>query len=75
MTFDEAGKIITTEEEVALASIPAAARDAIQKSVGKGKVTLVETVTGGGTTFYEAHARKGGKEIEVKVDASGNPVK
>ena len=75
MTFDETGKIVSVEVEVALASIPVAARDAIQKSIGKGKLLLVETVTEGGTTFYEAHIRKDGKEAEVKVDASGQPVK
>ena len=75
VTFDETGKIVSVEEEVALAGIPAAARDAIQKSVGKGKLLLVETVTEGGTTFYEAHIRKDGKQTEVKVDANGQPVK
>jgi len=75
VTFDEAGKIVSVEREVPLASIPAAARDAIQKSTGKGKLLLVETVTESGTTFYEAHIRAGGKEIEVKVDATGQPVK
>lgn len=75
VTFDETGKIVSVEEEVPLASIPAAAREAIQKSVGKGKLLLVETVTEGGATFYEAHIRNDGKEIEVKVDSSGQPVK
>ncbi len=75
VTFDETGKIVSVEQEVALSSIPSPARDAIQKSVGKGKLLLVETVTEGGVTFYEAHIRKDGKEIEVKVDAGGQPVK
>ncbi|MBI3682365.1 MAG: hypothetical protein HY235_18455 [Acidobacteria bacterium] len=64
---------MSVEEEVALASIPAAAREAIQKSTGKGRLLLVETVTEGVATFYEAHIRKDGKETEVKVDASGKP--
>ncbi len=75
VTFDETGKIVSVEEEVALASIPAAARDAIQKSVGQGELLLVEVVTEGKVTFYEAHIRKNAKETEVKVDPSGQPVK
>ncbi|MBI3280111.1 MAG: PepSY-like domain-containing protein [Acidobacteria bacterium] len=75
ITFDETGKIVSLEEEVPLASIPAAAREAVEKSIGTGKLLLVETVTEDGATFYEAHMRKDGKEIEIKVDASGRPVK
>jgi uncharacterized membrane protein YkoI len=75
VTFDETGKILSVEQEVPLATIPMPARDAIQKSIGKGKLLLVETVTEGSTTLYEAHIRSGGKEIEVEVDANGQPVK
>lgn len=71
VTFDETGKIVSVEEEVTLANIPAAARDAIQRFVGQGKLLLVETVAEGEKTFYEAHIRKDGKETEVKVDPSG----
>src|SRR5258706_15262444 len=75
VTFDSDGKIVTVEEEVAIGSIPAAAREAIQKAVGSAKLLLVETVTEGGRTFYEAHFKKGGQQSEVKVDAAGKPVK
>jgi uncharacterized membrane protein YkoI len=75
VTFDETGNIVSVEQEVSLASIPAPAQEAIKKSIGKGKLLLVENVTEGGTTFYEAHILKDGKEIEVKVDVAGQPVK
>ena len=72
VTFDTSGAVVKVEEEVALKDIPAAARDAIQKSVGKGKLLLMETVTEKGTTYYEAHIKTpAGKEEEVKVDAKG----
>ena len=74
VTFDADGKIVSVEEEVALESIPAAAREAIQKAVGKGKLLMLELVTEGGSVFYEAHIRSGGKTSEVKVDASGKTV-
>lgn len=75
VTFDSAGKIVSVEEEVAIASIPAAAGAAIQKSAGKAKIVMVESVIEGGKTFYEAHIQQGAKKSEVKVDAQGKPVK
>ena len=75
VTFDAKGQVVSVEEEVALDSIPAPARDAIQKAVGTGQLTKLETVKEKGTTFYEAQVKKGAKTTEVKVDASGKPVK
>jgi uncharacterized membrane protein YkoI len=69
VTFDADGHIVSVEEETTLANIPAAAREAIQRAVGKGKI--VED----GKTFYEAQVKTGGKKSEVKVDASGASVK
>ena len=51
---DDKGTLIIVEEEVALDSIPAAAKSAIEKKVGTGKLGIVETVTEGGATRYEA---------------------
>jgi len=73
--FDTDGNVVSVEEEVAIDKIPAAARDAIQKAVGTGKLAKLETVKEKGTTFYEGHIKKGAKETEVKVDANGKPVK
>ena len=75
VTFDAQGQVVSVEEETPIADIPSAAREAIQKAAGGGKVLVVETVTEGGKTFYEAQVRNGLKKSEVKVDASGQPVK
>jgi uncharacterized membrane protein YkoI len=75
ISFDAAGKIISIEEEVPLASIPEAARGAIQKAAGAGKVQNVEQVNENGKVFYEAHILKGGKSSEFQVDVSGNAVR
>lgn len=72
--FDEQGKIVSVEDQKTLEEIPAAARAAIQKAVGAGKLVLVEQVTKGETTFYEGHVTDGNKTSEVKVDADGKPV-
>jgi uncharacterized membrane protein YkoI len=75
ISFDSAGKVVSIEEEVAIDSIPAAARDAINKAVGTGKLTRVEQVTENGKTSYEAAIKRGIKTSEFTVDASGNKIK
>jgi uncharacterized membrane protein YkoI len=75
VSFDATGKVVSTEEETPIDRIPAAARDAIQKAVGSGKLKMVETVTEGGKTFYEASFQSGGKTKEAKFDAEGKSVK
>jgi uncharacterized membrane protein YkoI len=69
--FDEQGTMVSVEEESALDQIPPAARAAIEKAAGSGKVLAVEKLTEGGNVFYEAQVTRGGKTSEVKVDASG----
>ena len=70
------GTLITVEEEIAIADIPATAKAAIEKKVGTGKLTMVETVTKDGTTMYEGiYTNKGGKKLEVLVKADGTEVK
>jgi uncharacterized membrane protein YkoI len=75
MILDAEGKILTVEDQTTLDEIPEGARAAIQKAVGTGKLTFVEKVTQGATTFYEGHIRDGANISEVKVDADGRPVK
>ena len=73
---DDKGTLIVVEEEVALDSIPAAAKAAIEKKVGTGKLGMVETVTEGGATRYEAaYVSKVGRKHEVVVKADGSPIK
>jgi hypothetical protein len=69
--MDASGAVIEVEEEVALESIPGAARAAIEKAAGDGKIAKVEKVSGGKETAYEAGLRKNGKRSEVKVSADG----
>ena len=75
VTFDANGQVIITEEEISIDSIPAPAREAIQKTVGKRKLLLVETVSERGRTFYEAHYKSGLFTKELKVDGAGKRVK
>ena len=77
VTIDEQGKIVMTEDEVAIDSIPVAARAAIEKeAAGGGKITLVEKVTKGSDVKYEAAITpKSGKKKEVSFSAEGVAVK
>ncbi len=72
--FDVEGRIVSLEEQKTLSEIPEAARAAIKRAAGNGKLLLVEKVTKGATIFYEGHVSAAGKTTEVKVDADGRPV-
>lgn len=71
LTFDGSGRLIEVEQEVALDSLPAAARAALEKRTAGGKIVKVETVTRGSATTYT----KSGRTREIGVTADGSPVK
>ncbi len=75
LSFDPAGNLVVVEEEVALDSVPAAAKAAIVRAAGSGKVGMVEKVTKGSEVTYEAHVTTGGKKSEVLVKPDGSPAK
>ena len=74
--IDPAGSVVEVEEEVALDSLPAAAKDAIQKRAAKGKIVLVESVSKNDTLVaYEAKIKTAGKTSEITVKPDGSPAK
>ncbi|MFL6207355.1 MAG: hypothetical protein ACJ74W_00805 [Pyrinomonadaceae bacterium] len=73
--IDPTGAVVEIEEQVALASLPPAARAAIEQQAGKGKIGVVESITkAGAVVAYEAHVRKARKTLEIKVDPNGQAV-
>ena len=74
LTLDAQGNVVADEQQTTLQDIPAVARAAIEKAATGGKLTLVEKVIEGSSILYEGHITKGGKELEIKVDANGKPV-
>ena len=73
---DIKGGLLVVEEETALDGIPAAAKAAILKKVGSGKLGIVETVTKGADTMYEAgYTAKDGKRHAVLVKPDGTETK
>jgi uncharacterized membrane protein YkoI len=75
LTLDAAGTVVEIEEQVALDSIPAAAKAAIEKKTAGGRIKTVESVTKGSEMVYEAAYAKGGKSHEFQVRADGSDVK
>jgi hypothetical protein len=74
---DTKGGLVVMEEEVAIDSIPAGAKAAIQKKVADGKLTMVETLARPGKdTLYEASfTTKAGKKSSLLVTADGTATK
>ena len=75
LIIDSSGSVVTVEAEVALDSLPAAAKSAIERLAAGGKITKVESVTMGQTIMYEAAIVKGKKTSEVSVTPDGKPAK
>jgi len=74
--IDPNGAVVEVEEEVALDSLPAAAKDAIQKHAAKGKIVLVESVSkNDALVAYEAKIKTAGKTSEIAVKPDGSPAK
>jgi hypothetical protein len=70
------GAITEVEDETSIDSIPVAARAAIEKKAAGGKIGMVETMTRGSATYYEAgYTSKDGKKHEVLVKPDGTEVK
>ena len=73
---DAKGKVLLVEEETTLDAIPAAAKTAILKKIGTGKLVTVELFIRGGETMYEAaYTTARGKKLEVLVKADGTETK
>jgi uncharacterized membrane protein YkoI len=75
LMIDSAGAVLSVEEEVALDSIPAAARTAIQKKAAGGKIGKVEKLTKDKKVAYEAVVTVKGKAAEVCVNVDGSDSK
>jgi hypothetical protein len=76
--LDTKGNLLEVEEASTIDAVPAAAKAALLKKIGGGKLTGVETVTktGAAAPMYEAeYTDAKGKKHEVLVKADGTEVK
>ncbi|MEK6303522.1 MAG: hypothetical protein AABO41_22675 [Acidobacteriota bacterium] len=70
--IDSTGAVVEIEEEIDMASVPPAVKAEIEKHIGSGKITMVESVTkNDAIVAYEAHIKSGKKHSEVKVGPDG----
>jgi len=76
ITVDAKGVLAEVEEETTLDAIPPAAKAAFEKKAAGGKIAMVETVTRGSDTSYEAtYTDKAGKKHEFAVTKDGAAAK
>ena len=74
VSVDAKGKLVSVEDVIPLAEVPAAVRAAIEKEAGEGKAEKVERVKEGGKTTYEAVIAAKGKREEVVFSETGKVV-
>ena len=74
---DAAGVLLEVEDETDIAAIPAAARAAILKQIGDGKLGMVELIAkkSGQTSYEAAWTGKSGRKREFEVKPDGTRVK
>ena len=73
---DATGTLLVVEQETSLDSIPGAAKAAIEKKAAGGKLGMIEIMTKGSATYYEAaYTSKDGKKHETLVTADGAEAK
>jgi uncharacterized membrane protein YkoI len=73
---DATGTLLVVEQETSLDSIPGTAKAAIEKKAAGGKLGMIEIMTKGSATYYEAaYTSKDGKKHETLVTADGAEAK
>ena len=73
--IDPTGAIVEIEEEVSVASLPAAVKTAIEAKAGKGRIVKVESITKNNVLVaYEAQVNTAGKKSEIKVGPEGKSI-
>ncbi len=76
MMIDASGKILSIEEQVELKDLPSSVQAEIVKQTGKGKISIIESLTeNGALTGYEALIKTGGRSKEVKISPDGKLMK
>ncbi len=73
LMIDAAGKVYSVEEQLDVASAPAAVKAALE---ARGKVVALESVLENGRHHYEGQVRTAaGKTVSMDLDSDGRPAK
>ncbi len=70
-TFAADGSLLEQEEDVDFAQLPESVRAAAEKYFGGGRGLRASMEIAKGVTSYDVGGRKGGKEMSLKLSASG----
>jgi uncharacterized membrane protein YkoI len=68
------GAVLTSEQSVPYASVPAVVRTAVEKSFGSAQVLQASEEIEGTKTFYEVSGRKAGVLVTLKLTDTGQIV-
>jgi uncharacterized membrane protein YkoI len=71
LSFDADGALLSREEDVALAEVPAAAQKRIQSCTAGGKLITIQKITENGVVSFDADVRQEGKLKSYSVSANG----
>ena len=71
LQVDDDGKVLETEEILAMEDLPPAVLETVKAESAGGEIKELALETEGGKTFYEVEFEKGGKEHEVKIAEDG----
>lgn len=74
LVINEQGKLVAVKDETDIASLPPAAKTAIEKEAASAKIMTVEKVTEGGQVSYGAIMKDEaqGKFVQVRVGSDGS---
>ena len=71
ISYNTDGGVTKTEERIAVADLPAEAKQVIQEQYPKAEVTSSEKVTQGDQVEYKVSVRKDGKLFDLQFDVNG----
>jgi uncharacterized membrane protein YkoI len=71
MRVDDDGKVLETEEIIAMEKLPPAVLETVKTESAGGEIKELALETEDGKTFYEVEFEKDGKEHEVKIAEDG----
>lgn len=71
LQIDDDGKVLETEEILAMEDLPPAVLETVKTESAGGEIKELALETEDDKTFYEVEFEKDGKEHEVKINADG----
>jgi uncharacterized membrane protein YkoI len=71
LQVDDDGKVLETEEILAMEDLPPAVLETVKAESAGGEIKELALETEGGKTFYEVEFKKDGKEHEIKIAEDG----